>query len=151
MPDLLVRFRPDANSAFMLDWQLLSSNGEPAGVYPRATDPAGRSVEGYVDATRIQSDAACQRFLHLFELAEATRREYEFAPYGPSSLWLNGRGVVRTAGDLEARLGEGLRLPIELAAGENSFLVETCRSARHPEYAGFYLVERGRSRVPSDP
>lgn len=142
MPDLLVRFRPDANEAFVLDWHLLSASGEPAGLYPRATDPLGHSVEGYVDANRIQSAAACQRFLHVFELEEATRREYEFAPYGPSSLWLNGQGVARTAGDLEARLGEGLRLPIELAAGENSFLVETCRSARNPEYVGFYLVER---------
>jgi hypothetical protein len=142
MPDLLVSFRPNANGAFVLDWSLLSSSGESTGPYPRAIDSTGRSVEGYVDANRIQSAAACQRFLHTFEIEEATRREYEFAPYGPSSVWLNGRGVVRTAGDLEARLGEGLRLPLELTAGENSFLVETCRSARNPEYVGFYLVER---------
>ncbi|TNF71833.1 MAG: hypothetical protein EP299_10820 [Acidobacteria bacterium] len=142
MPDLLVKFRPDANEPFVLDWHLLSPGGEPDGLYPRAPDSLGRSIEGYVDANRIQSPAACQRFLHLFQLDKETRSEYEFAPFGPSSLWVNGEGVVRTAGDLEARLGEGLRLPLELAAGENSFLVETCRSARNPEYAGFYLLER---------
>jgi len=41
-------------------------------------------------------------------------------------------------------------LPLELAAGEDGFLVDTCRSARDPEYAGFYLVERGRSNDTSN-
>lgn len=151
MPDLLVRFRSNANDSFVLDWHLLSPDGEPATPYPRARDRLGRTLEGYVDANRARSAAACQRFLHVLVSKKASRREYEFAPYGPSSLWLNGRGVVSTAADLQARLGEGLRLPLGLTAGENTFIVETCRSAKNPEYLGFYLLERGRYGGSTDP
>jgi len=124
------QIRPAAG--FVLDW-----NG-----YPRLTDPAARAVEGYVDARRITQGRDCATLVHEEETKSAARIDYELAPSGPTTLWLDDRLLASTAGEPGAVLGKGILLPMELATGVHRITVRTCpaRDGR----SGFYLVERGR-------
>ncbi|HEY4564806.1 MAG TPA: hypothetical protein VIJ36_17615, partial [Thermoanaerobaculia bacterium] len=72
------------------------------------------------------------------------RIEYELAPSGPSTLWLDGRRLVSEAGEPGAVLGRGIVLPVELTAGTHRLAVLTCPDTTPAARSGFYLVERKR-------
>jgi hypothetical protein len=111
--------------------------------YPRLVDPRGRELEGYVDARRISQGRGCVGLAHE-ETAEAPARiDYELAPSGPSTLWLDGRLLVTAAGEAGAVLGRGTLLPVELTAGPHRLTVLTCPDSTNR--SGFYLVERKRA------
>jgi hypothetical protein len=117
-------------AGFVLDWQ----------GYPRLADPAARAVEGYVDARRISPGGDCATLVHDEEAKAATRTDYELAPSGPTTLWLDGRLLAIVAGEPGAVLGKGILLPVDLAPGAHRITVRTCpaRDGR----AGFYLLAR---------
>jgi hypothetical protein len=121
-------------AGFVLDWQ----------GYPRLADPAARAVEGYVDARRISQGRDCATLVHEEETGTAARVDYELAPSGPTTLWLDGRFLASTAGNPGAVLGEGIRLPVDLAPGLHRITVRTCPAK--DGRSGFYLVERTTSR-----
>ncbi len=143
----LVRFHPAAG--FELDWRVAPARGGPlespaeAGMktwppYPRAEDPGLRAIEGYVDAERLLPDAPCVDFVREIEGPVAT--EVELAPYGPASLWLDGRRLAAVGSGLRAVLGNGLRVAVEAGTGRHRLAVRTCEDASR-EHKGFYFVE----------
>ncbi len=142
---LLYEAIPDANADFVLDWRQVPPNealpalGDAAGfaVYPRASEPRQRALEGFVDAARLGTDGDCAAFVHDEEVAVAEPRLYELASYGPATLWLDGEAVVGIDASSRAILGAGLKFPVRLE-GRHRFTVQTCRgSAGGP--VGFYL------------
>ena len=117
-------------TSFVLDWQ----------GYPRLADPAAHAVEGYVDARRVSQGKDCATLVHDEPAAAAGIVDYELAPSGPTTLWLDGRLLASVAGEPGAVLGRGLVLPMELTPGPHQITVKTCpaRDGR----SGFYLVDR---------
>ncbi len=141
--DLLVRFVPGRNGRFYLDWEARPEGpGEPWRTYPRAATAEGRAIEGYVDAHRLVGGERCAELRHRFRLTRPERRRLELAPSGPTTLSLDGRVVVKVAGDPGAVLGEGVEVPLELAAGAHELAVTSCPARRRPERNGFYLLDR---------
>ena len=153
---LLFQVRPGQNDGFVLQWRQVPKGVElPVGndvpsdswpVYPLNDDPKIRALEGYVDATRL-SDEACVALVHDFETRDqADTRRFELAPYGPTTLWLDGEPLASTQATLGAYLGRGLRLNAELEPGPHRLTVLTCRGeevGKGPSpYSGFYLVDR---------
>jgi hypothetical protein len=144
----LVRFV--AAASFVLDWRIA-----PEGVRPFAADARpdewpvysprpgarGRQLEAYVDAEREAPDAGCLGFVRELVTPEAARLDVDLAPYGPSSVWLDGRLVVEVRDDLGALLQRGVRLPLELGPGLHRLAVFTCEGAAADE-KGFFWRER---------
>jgi len=116
---------------FVLDWS----------GYPRLTDPAAQAIEGYVDARRVSPGGDCTTLVHQEQTQSATHVDYELAPSGPTTLWLDDRPLISTSGDSGAVLGKGMALPVDLAPGNHRITVKTCpaRDGR----SGFYLLNRG--------
>jgi len=126
---VLCRVHENANKAFVLDWK----------DYPRHEDPVGRAIEGYVDGTRVGPPDQCRRFEHHFSIDRATSVTYEFAPSGPSQLWIDSLAGTGTPQAMGAVLGRGLRITKNLAPGPHVITVATCPSGGR---LGFYLVRR---------
>ena len=138
--NLLAEVQLVAPDRFVLDWTRVGPNGEAAGQYMQAGSP----YEGYVDALRSGGAEACFGFVRDVELPEPKEVLYEFAPYGPSALRVDGESVVEVGGDLGAILGQGVLVPLSLDAGSHRFEVWTCRDRESGRYAGFYWLERPR-------
>ncbi len=148
--DLLVRFLPGRNTRFFLDWEARGEAPEQAWrAYPRAPTPASRAIEGYVDAHRVVGGRGCVRFRHRWHVDQPEVRVVELAPYGPAALSLDGETVAKVEGDLDAVLGEGVRVPLALAAGDHELVVESCPARARPERNGFYLLDRSGPGVPA--
>ena len=147
------RVRPAPDAGFVLDWQAVppSSSLPPTETsafwpaYPRLTDPGARALEGYVDARRISPGRDCVGLVHEEETAAAARIDYELAPAGPTTLWLDGRLLVAARGDAGAVLGKGVALPVDLAPGLHRIAVLTCPESGPGARSGFYLVARRRA------
>lgn len=149
--NVLFELRPPAGEPFVLDWHVAPSGTRlppstdtrvaewPA--YPRLSDPMLASMEGFVDARRVAGPEDCLGLVHVVEGDRSRSTRLEFAPAGPSILWLDQRQLLRLQGDSDAVLGAGALLPLELAAGEQRITVLTCPESRHRR-SGFYLVER---------
>jgi hypothetical protein len=137
-----------ASGAFVLDWKLLPGtalvpplptvNANSLTDYPRLKGPFG-AIEGYVDARRLGGQPGCVGFLHSLAVEDRVERLFEFAPYGRSAIWLDGRLLARVDADPEAVLGRGVVLPLELAAGEHRLTVLTCPDRATGQRTGFYL------------
>lgn len=135
------------NERFVLDWRVKAGRGKADDSegwveYPRRTD-AARSVEGFVDASRVVDRVVgkplCATFSRTESVDEAESRLYEWAPYGPARFTLDGQSLVETGASLEAVLGHGIVVPVDLEPGEHWFAVSTCVSAPGSP-AGFYLL-----------
>ena len=154
---LLFQLLPNRNEGFVLDWRRVPVGFElpvaPEAAtsdwpqYPLATDARVRSVEGYVDARRF-GDEPCVALVHDLQIdpGEAGVRTWELAPYGPTTLWLDGEPLVSTQASLQAFLGRGLRVSADLEAGGHRLTALTCRGEVIGEgasaYSGFYLLDR---------
>lgn len=147
----LVRFRPAAQAGFVLDWRLVPDDVktpfrvDPHAVstwssYPRWPDPRVRPLEAYVDAERVNPKATCLRFMRQFTLDQATALDVEISPYGPTSVWVDGRLRLGLQDEMKAILGQGAALRLPLTAGRHRVLVLTCEGTR-PNYKGFYWRE----------
>ena len=135
-------FAPSPTAPFLLDWQVLEEDG-PRRRYPRNGDPALRELEGYVDARRVDDGGeSCTGFEHRFTTAGTGRLGFEFAPYGPSSLWLDDELLAQTTDDRQAVLGEGLIVAPTLESGEHHWTVWTCPDRATGTYSGFYFMRR---------
>ncbi len=73
-------------------------------------------------------------------LPHAAPQSWEFAPYGPSRLAIDGRPVVSTTAIPGAILGRGYRFALPPASASQRIDVTTCRAP--DAIAGFYLVRR---------
>jgi hypothetical protein len=152
------RVGPAAGAGFVLDWKVVPSSSPlppPADAvpaswpdYPRLADPAARATEGYVDARRVAQGRDCVGLVHEETAAAAVRIDYELAPSGPSTLWLDGRLLAATAGEPGAVLGRGIVLPVDLTPGPHRIAVLTCPESTPESRAGFYLLERKRTARP---
>ena len=144
--------RPAAGLGFVLDWKVVPANSplpSPAPVflsdYPRLTDPQARAVEGYVDARRVAQDRSCVALVHELEPDARARVDYELAPSGPSTLWLDDWPLISMAEGSAAVLGRGIVLPMDLTPGRHRITVLTCPESGPEAHSGFYLVERRRT------
>jgi hypothetical protein len=155
------RIRPAQGAQFVLDWKVVQgddlSSPPPAEAsslfwpgYPRHADPRARAIEGYVDARRVAPGSSCAMLAHERE-SQGERVDYEFAPSGPSALWLDGRPLVKVEASPGAVLGQGIELPAELAPGRHRIVVLTCVESVLDSPSGFYLVERHPEPTPPRP
>ncbi len=145
--NVIARIREGANAPFVLDWHVLPPNTEPATAatapldslqrYPRMKDARLRSIEGFVNLERVTRGPGCVTFASEMTTSAPAKSEYEFAPWGPGSLWLDGRPIVIARGSIRAILGKGVRVPIDLAPGTHRFVVQTCTDESLA--GGFYL------------
>lgn len=151
--NLLYRLEPNKNQAFLLDWHLVppgttlpvqsetTIDGFP--LYPRREKADERALEAFVDLRRISTNdpkgcaALVSRQHHLLPLKGAL----ELSPAGPTRLWIDEKPVVAVENDLEALLGKGVIVPLDLPAGSHQITVLTCppRDAKNTEGGGFYL------------
>ena len=138
-----------ADGAFALDWKMVP-RGEALPVatevdisawrdYPRS-EGAGREVEGFVDVARLDGLSRCVALVRdARSEADGGARSVELAPWGPTTLWIDGAPPVST-GALGAVLGRGVGLALEPGAGRRRMSVLTCRG--EDARSGFYLVRR---------
>lgn len=129
---------PPSRDVFLLDWTVTNQK------YPVAPDPRIREVEAFIDTTRISSAAACATATHPLVQPRDERLTFEFAPFGPSSLSIDGRLIAANSGEMGAILGQGIVIPFDARAGAHEIAVTTCRTA--PDRPrGFYLLIRSRT------
>jgi len=137
--NVLARIVPNRNRAFIVDWRVLAPG---AARYPRMTSARMRGVEGFVDMNRLDRISGCMTFATGLRVTSPGKYLYEFAPYGAGTLAIDGRNLASTQSALEARLGEGLFVQVDLQAGTHEFRIETCRAQNGR--GGFYLLERAK-------
>jgi hypothetical protein len=65
---------------------------------------------------------------------------FELAAWGPTVLFIDGEQRIQITAPPLARLGQGIAIPVRLAAGAHRIKVRTCE---HAGRAGFYLLDRG--------
>jgi hypothetical protein len=142
---------PDRNDAFILDWfELPSQQGEapPTAAdldaatlrrYPRWPVGRGTRVEAYVDTRRLDDRRGCVTLAHPIAESEPRRMEAELAPWGPSTVGLDGNEVAGIGGEPKAVLGRGVTFALELAAGDHLLTVRTCPGKDEKGPRGFYL------------
>ena len=154
--NLLWTILPDRNDAFILDWfELPSRKDEVASPttanldastlrrYPRWPVGRGTRVEGYVDTRRLDDGPGCVALGHPIVTAEPQLWQVELAPWGTSTVWLNGNEVAGIGGEPKAVLGRGVTFPLDLAAGDNLLAVRTCAGKNEKGPRGFYLRRSG--------
>ncbi len=124
--NLLLRVTSPTNARFVVNWQPLPADHDP--------------IRGFVDATSL-AGSGCATLTHDELLSDVQHRDYEFVPWGPSTLWLDGRQVVDVTSARAAVIGQGERIALDLVPGRHRFIVRTCRAAG---LAGFDLIERKR-------
>lgn len=137
--NVLARITPGANADFVVDWRVVAPR---AGPYPRPSSAHLRAIEGFVDVSRVDDASRCVTFATTIRTSPGTTSLYEFAPYGPSTLAVDGRSVASTQASGFARLGEGIFVQLNLGAGTHEVRVETCRVANGR--GGFYLLKRSK-------
>ncbi len=146
---LLYEIIPEANEAFVLDWLVVPGGRLPPAAdtlayftpYPRAEEAESRAIEAYLDAGKLVKDPGdCLALVHPMTVAETTVRTYELAPYGRSKLWLDDRLLLALDESPSAVLGQGVKIPLVLDAGEHRITVLTCPGAGNR--SGFFLLER---------
>ena len=120
----LFRVRRPQKVRFITDWSPL----------PRDSDP----LAGFVDATSV-ARGHCAALMHLETLAEPGLRRYEFAPWGPSTMAIDGTILASLTSARRAILGRGSRVEVMLQRGPHRFEVRTCSA---DGAAGFFLVDR---------
>ena len=150
----LFRLIPDQDQKFMVNWKIIPDNGkwppdegdinEMEKHYPEQKDSIGQDYEGYVNGGRSNSNTGCINLAHIEDVNEPVNLEYEISSYGPSSVWLNHKLLIKNLFPGKARLGQGVRLSLELEKGRHIFSVQTCPYKRQN---GFYFLERSRSRL----
>jgi hypothetical protein len=149
--NLLWRIVPGANDSFLLDWLVLPAReveGSPPAPsaatvglarYPRLRDERARALEGYVDTRRIDDGSQCITLAHPIASDAPAHWGVELAPWGPSSVFLNGAPVASLGGEPQAVIGRGVTFLLELAAGDNVLTVRTCPGHEAKGPRGFYL------------
>ena len=145
-----LRAAPDA--PFFVDWHVaLSDTKAPAlssdrganwPVYPRMKDPGLRAIEGYVDLARVVRRPACATFAHELDVTSSASETWEFSPWGPATIAIDGAPLAAVRSSRRAILGRGLSIPIKLTPGRHTVTVETCTDAHLR--GGFYLVKRAK-------
>ena len=150
--NLLFRLRAPEAAPFVLDWQLVPADAPlppPSDLdlsqwltYPLLDRPELRPLEGFVDAGRVVGPEDCLGLVHTAAVEEAVELSLEFAPAGPSTIWLDDRKLADVRSAQGAVLGRGTVFPLTLEAGTHRLSVLTCPN---PEIqrTGFYLVRRG--------
>jgi hypothetical protein len=156
--NLLWQIVPGRNDAFLLDWRLLpaadaaaqppvpgpsSAGGAPLRPYPRLPSGRGREIEGYVDTRRLDGGASCVAMVGSIASSVPERWQIELAPWGPSTMWLNGELLAGIAGEPHAVLGRGVVAELDLVAGDNLLTVRTCPGKDAAGPRGFYLRRIG--------
>jgi hypothetical protein len=154
--DSLFEIHSGANSRFLLDWRLVPVGlkvdglrvdpGWPA--YPRATTKQARDVEAFVDLRRIGDASGCRILIQEIVASSPAAVLYEFAPYGPGQLWLDGSFVLSLGGAPQAVLGQGGQVNLPLPVGSHTLAVRSCPAGGQN---GFFLLERSRSSLPERP
>ncbi|HSG38662.1 MAG TPA: hypothetical protein VLE27_03395, partial [Thermoanaerobaculia bacterium] len=91
----------------------------------------------------------CLALVHEEETASSVRIDYELAPSGPTTLWLDGRLLTSASGDGGAVLGHGIVTPVDLTPGLHRITVLTCPESGREGRSGFYLLERRRTALPA--
>jgi hypothetical protein len=126
-------FRVDnPGKAFITDWTV-----EPQASNVATT--ARASPSAYIDARSLLGPDRCATLVHD-EIATTPRtRLLEFAAWGPSRFFVDGRERLQLPAANLAQLGEGPALPVRLEAGSQRWTVVTCA---HAGQAGFYLLDR---------
>lgn len=141
----LFRFVPAPEGSFVLGWKVAPESESRSDDFASWPDnpamPPGRAreLEAFVDARRVRD--GCVRFVRRFDVAESRSSLYELAPFGPTEWRVDGRVVAASRAEMRAVLGQGLLVPLELAAGRHEFSVRTCPT-REGAPSGFYLVRR---------
>ena len=145
---LLVRVVPGRNGEFVLDWRLAPSEDaaqDPRATdrswpaYPRAQSPLGRSIEGFVDLRRLKVEG-CAVVVHDWVEDAASERRLVLSPAGAAALSLDGRRVLTVGTPGGALPGDGVEVPLAIAAGPHRLAVRSCPGG--PEVDGrngFYL------------
>ncbi len=149
--NLLVHLQAPRPSPFVIDWKLIAPGTEipVTGAsdialwtdYPLVEQAEIRELEGYVDARRVVGPEQCLGLVHQVEVTEPRVSLLEFAPAGPSEIWLDDKRLVEVLDSPGAVLGQGVLLPVPLDSGVHRISVSTCPDAR-TRRSGFYLVER---------
>ncbi|MGK2856926.1 MAG: hypothetical protein ACSLFQ_06950 [Thermoanaerobaculia bacterium] len=150
--NVIAGLRPAPGSPFFVDWRVAFGDTQspslpPDGgiawpAYPRMKDPGLRALEGYVDLARVVTKPGCATFAHAFEVTVPTTANWEFSPWGPATLALDGTRLAAVRSSRRAILGRGLTIPVELTPGRHTLTVETCTDAGLR--GGFYLVKRAK-------
>ena len=155
---LLFQVVPYRNEAFVTDWRQVPK-GEALPVqsgidtsswvsYPLNPDPKIFGLEAYIDARRISEDR-CAALSHDFEVSETELKQWELAPFGPTTLWLDDQLLVSSQATMGAFLGRGLKLAVEVEPGSHRLTAFTCTGeiigAGPPPDKGFYLIDRAAS------
>jgi hypothetical protein len=150
--NVLFELREPEDDAFVVDWQLAPGEAPlpPAAdqeishwpTYPLVDLPELRALEGYVDGRRVLGPGECLGLVHTVEVEGAIDLQMEFAPMGPSTLWVDGRRLIEVRGGSGAVLGRGTSFPLALESGTHRLSVLTCPDSQ-TQTAGFYLVKRG--------
>jgi hypothetical protein len=119
----------NTSTAFITDWAI-----EPQPSQVRASTPSA-----YIDARSLLGPDHCATLVHD-EIATSPRtRLLEFAAWGPSRFFIDGRERLQLPAANLARVGESPALPIRVEPGSQRWTVRTCADAGQ---AGFYLIDR---------
>lgn len=150
--NVLFELRAPEGDAFVVDWQLAPGEaplppeiGQEIShwpIYPLVDSPELHGLEGFVDGRRVLGPGECLGLVHTAEVEGAVDLQMEFAPMGPSTLWIDGRKLIEVRGGSDAVLGRGTLFPLALEAGTHHVSVLTCPDSQ-TRTAGFYLVKRG--------
>ena len=140
--NVLVEIVDDRNAGFVRDWLVADEGGADAPApYARPASAAARRREGFVDLGAALPGATCAVATRKETVAAASTRAYELAVYGPGEIAVDGVTRARTDKTPLAILGRGARIRLDLAAGDHTFRVRTCRGEGSTR-SGFYLVAR---------
>ncbi|HUP45054.1 MAG TPA: hypothetical protein VM779_06035 [Thermoanaerobaculia bacterium] len=97
--------------------------------------PPADAIAAFVDVTSLAKDG-CATVRHRLVLDRAARVELAFAPWGPSTLSIDGVERARLDGAPLAILSRAKKIEADLAAGEHQLEVTSCA---HDATAGFYV------------
>jgi hypothetical protein len=138
--------------SFIVDWRVVPATVQmPPAVgeeieawpkYPLIPSQPLRRLEGFVDARRVSAESPCRGFVHAVDVEEPYEGALEFAPYGPSALWIDDQLAVQSLGEQRAVLGQGTIVPFRLDQGPHRLSVWTCPGEQQGRLAGFYLLQR---------
>lgn len=144
----LGRLSPEGQKFFVLDWRaVIIRNRWPnfadverfGSPWPRAKNRHERAIEGFVDANRLGT-GTCFAFVRRLDSRGESAIAYEFVPYGPAELRVDGETIVSVDASVRGILGRGVRVSIPASADQRFLEVRTCGATNGR--AGFYLLER---------
>jgi hypothetical protein len=148
--NVIAGIRPAPAGTFFVDWRLALDDevsppapldgSRPMTPYLSFILPEHRPLVGYIDLGQVTRKPACATFVHSLDVAAPESARWEFAPWGPARISLDGTPLADVRSSRRAVLGRGLTIPVELAAGRHTITVETCSDSKLR--GGFYLVRR---------